>query len=171
MNQVLLAVNFLHKIGIMHRDLKPGNILMCSKESSDLRIKLSDFGFSSFYDTQKTMLGTPLYMAPEIFKKKKYTNKVDIWSIGVITYKLLTGKSPFVGVSKFDELQKLIKTQGLKLPDNFADKYSPEAEDFIRQATSFKPSQRPTARILLKHPWIKKNAIIEHDYIADVTQA
>lgn len=59
------------------------------------------------------MLGTPLYMAPEIFKKNKYTNKVDIWSLGIITYKLLVGKSPFLGVTKFNDLEKLIKTKGL----------------------------------------------------------
>jgi len=51
MQQVLLGVNFLHKIGIMHRDLKPGNILMCSPDSENLQIKLTDFGFSSFLES------------------------------------------------------------------------------------------------------------------------
>ena len=101
MQQVLLGVNFLHKIGIMHRDLKPGNILMCSPDSDNLQIKLTDFGFSSFFESQKTVLGTPLFMAPEIFKRSSYSNKVDIWSMGIIAYKLLEGKSPFEDFTDF----------------------------------------------------------------------
>lgn len=113
---MLLAVNFLHKLGIMHRDLKPGNVLMSSCDSNALTIKLTDFGFSSFYDTQRDVLGTPLYMAPEIFKKKSYSNKVDIWSIGIITCKLLAGNSPYGEIEQIDQLSKHIKNNGLKLP-------------------------------------------------------
>lgn len=155
----------------MHRDLKPGNILMCSTDSNDLSIKLSDFGFSSFYDTQQNMLGTPIYMAPEIFKKKKYTSKVDIWSIGIITYKLLVGKSPFHGISKFNQLEKTIKKEGLNLPQDFINNFSEEAVDFIQLATNYQPKLRPTARQLLKHPWIHKFAEIEDDCVDERLQA
>lgn len=137
-HQILLAVNFLHKIGIMHRDLKPGNILMCTHDADDLSLKLTDFGFSSFYDTQKDILGTPLYMAPEIFKKKRYTSKVDIWSIGIITYKLLVGKSPFGSINQIDQLSKHIKTKGMQLPQEFYNQFSPEAVDFMEQTTKLR---------------------------------
>jgi len=67
---------------------------MGSKDVNDLKIKLTDFGFSCFFNPKiglKQHLGSPLYMAPEIVKEQKYDSKVDIWSIGIIMYKLLTG--------------------------------------------------------------------------------
>ena len=71
-----------------------------SAEVDDLTIKISDFGFSCFFDPKNGLelaLGSPLYMAPEIHAKQKYNEKVDIWSIGVITYMLISGKNPFPG--------------------------------------------------------------------------
>ena len=90
----------MHKKNITHRDLKPENILLESKDKNNLDIKISDFGFSCFFDPQKGLdlvLGSPLYMAPEIILNKNYNEKVDIWSIGVISYMLLTGRNPFPG--------------------------------------------------------------------------
>ena len=90
--------------------MKPENILLESKDVNNLTVKISDFGFSCFFDPEKGLdlvLGSPLYMAPEIIKisenkaaKGTYNEKVDIWSIGVITYMLLTGRNPFPGKSK-----------------------------------------------------------------------
>jgi serine/threonine protein kinase len=90
----------MHKKNITHRDLKPENILLESKDRNNLEIKISDFGFSCFFDPKEGLdlvLGSPLYMAPEIILNKKYNEKVDIWSIGVISYMLLTGRNPFPG--------------------------------------------------------------------------
>ena len=98
----------MHKKKIVHRDLKPENILISgSEEDQQLEVKVVDFGFASFYDPKVGLdrgLGSPLYMAPEIIQKKTYTEKVDIWSIGVIAYILLTGRVPFGGSSK-DEIK------------------------------------------------------------------
>ena len=83
--------------------MKPENILLESKDRNNLDIKISDFGFSCFFDPKKGLdlvLGSPLYMAPEIILNKKYNEKVDIWSIGVISYMLLTGRNPFPGTNK-----------------------------------------------------------------------
>ena len=103
LKQVLLAVNYMHKKKIAHRDLKPENILLESKDKDKLEVKISDFGFACFFDTENgldTVLGSALYMAPEIILKQNYNEKVDIWAIGVIAYMLLTGRNPFPGQTK-----------------------------------------------------------------------
>ena len=109
-NQILLAINYMHSKNITHRDLKPENILLESKDVDNLCVKIADFGFSCFFDPEKGLdlvLGSPLYMAPEIIRigenkqlKMTYNEKVDVWSIGVITYMLLTGRNPYPGRNK-----------------------------------------------------------------------
>ena len=100
----------MHNNNLVHRDIKPENILIADKET--LEIKLTDFGFATYHDKKnlKDVLGSPMYMAPEIIKREKYDHKVDCWSIGVVTYVLLTGCTPFDGNSK-EEVYKSIKTQ------------------------------------------------------------
>ena len=78
----------------------------------DLIIKLTDFGFASYFDEKKKLkevLGSPIYMPPEIVKNEAYNSKVDVWSAGVVTYVLLCGKPPFYGQNK-DEVYTAIKT-------------------------------------------------------------
>lgn len=103
----------MHKLGIMHRDLKPANILMNSKDRSDLGIKLTDFGFSTFFDLQKgckEMCGSPLYMSPEILKRDRqpYNQKVDVWALGVIAFKLFFGNDvhPYKNIRTVDDLER-----------------------------------------------------------------
>jgi serine/threonine protein kinase len=96
----------MHSENIMHRDIKAENIMIESLQSErDLNIKLTDFGFACFFkegEGKSELLGSPLYMAPEIVRnQEQYDSKVDIWSTGVITYILLSGKAPFRG--KFRE--------------------------------------------------------------------
>jgi len=87
----------------MHRDLKPQNILLCSNDPEDLEVKLADFGFSGAFDPEKGLslsLGSPIFMAPEVLMKKQYNEKIDIWSIGVIAYCVLSGSVPINGKNK-----------------------------------------------------------------------
>ena len=94
-NQILDAVSFLHSNGITHRDIKMNNILLSSR--SPLQIQLIDFGLSitiSLSQTISECCGTIIYSAPEITLSKPYNNKVDIWSIGVISYMLKYGELP-----------------------------------------------------------------------------
>ena len=83
---------------VAHRDLKSENILLASQQPGDLTVKLVDFGFAAYVDPENGLddyLGSPLFLAPEVFEGRKYNEKVDIWSLGVIAYELLCGGSPF----------------------------------------------------------------------------
>jgi serine/threonine protein kinase len=89
----------------LYRDIKPENILLERENPNNLNIKITDFGFACFYkkgEDKKEVLGSPLYMAPEIVKELPYDHKVDIWSVGVIAYILLSGRPPFKGNSKLE---------------------------------------------------------------------
>jgi serine/threonine protein kinase len=88
----------MHKQNIIHRDLKPENVLIQNENV----VKLADFGFAVINKSegQNRVLGSPLYMAPEIIRGEPYGSAVDIWAVGVITCILLTGRPPFFGKSK-----------------------------------------------------------------------
>ena len=88
-------------MNITHRDIKPENILIDSLD--DMYIKLTDFGFASFFNSETTLnqvLGSPIYMPPDIVNKTQYDCKVDVWSAGVVAYVLLRGRPPFIGANK-----------------------------------------------------------------------
>lgn len=92
--QLLEAFKILNKYNIMHRDLKPDNIFFHNG-----CLKLGDFGFcktlGNANDMASTMLGSPIYMAPEVLKGEAYTSKADIWSLGVVFYEMIFGFCPF----------------------------------------------------------------------------
>lgn len=99
--RVLQGLNFLHQNGIIHRDLKPENILI----SKDFKPKITDFGTSTQKHFNQKMLktfcGTYEYMAPEIFMRTHQTEKVDIWSLGVLIFEVIHQDNPFEGLSIF----------------------------------------------------------------------
>ena len=141
---------------MVHRDLKLQNILLASKDSYDIRV--ADFGFSSFFDPKKgftEIVGTPMFMAPELLKEEQYDEKVDIWSIGIITYMLLSGRAPFSGKTKKD-MHNLILATEINVNKKYFDEISSEAKDFIKKCCTKNQINRPTAADLLKHPWIVK---------------
>lgn len=127
----------MHKSQITHRDLKPENILLESQDIENLNVKIADFGFSCFFDPHeglKLVLGSPLYMAPELVKGQEYDEKVDIWSLGVISYILISGKNPFPGKTRQD-VHQMIKTKviDLDLVPAFANTSS-DCKNFIMSA-------------------------------------
>jgi serine/threonine protein kinase len=95
--QIANGLNYLHEYGIIHRDLKPQNILI-KEYPPNIVLKIGDFGLSKVMgmnETTSDCLGTIYFSSPEIIMKKRYSNKVDVWSLGVIIYILLFGVVPF----------------------------------------------------------------------------
>ncbi|KIW61004.1 hypothetical protein PV05_01175 [Exophiala xenobiotica] len=155
----LSAVAYLHDHGIVHRDLKPENLLFRTPEdNADLLI--ADFGLSRIMDEEQfhvltTTCGTPGYMAPEIFKKTGHGKPVDIWAIGVITYFLLCGYTPFDRDSNLEEMQAILAADYSFTPVEYWRNVSDAARDFINRCLTIDPRARMTAHQALQHPWIK----------------
>jgi len=112
----------------MHRDLKPDNIFF-----NDSKVKLGDFGFCKMLEVNmaQTMLGSPIYMAPEILKEEIYTLKADIWSLGVVLFEMLFGYCPFES-SSISQLINVIKDTELKIPQD-VNPVSEDCETLIRK--------------------------------------
>jgi calcium-dependent protein kinase len=125
------------------------------------QIKIIDFGTSLVYDPSKKLdekLGTPYYIAPEVLNKK-YGNKCDIWSIGVIVYILLCGSPPFSGQTDND-IMKAVRSGKV----NYEGKgFSPVAIDFMQSLLTYDQEQRPTAQACLQHKWISELAQVTVD--------
>ncbi|KAI1812200.1 kinase-like domain-containing protein [Poronia punctata] len=154
----LSAVAYLHDHGIVHRDLKPENLLFRTPEdNADLLI--ADFGLSRIMDEEKfhvltTTCGTPGYMAPEIFKKTGHGKPVDIWAMGVITYFLLCGYTPFDRETDFEEMQAILNADYSFQPSDYWRGVSDNAKDFIRRCLTVDPNKRMTAHEALSHPFV-----------------
>ncbi|UCK58127.1 hypothetical protein AFCA_000997 [Aspergillus flavus] len=155
---ILSAVAYLHDHGIVHRDLKPENLLFRTPEdNADLLI--ADFGLSRIMDEEQfhvltTTCGTPGYMAPEIFKKSGHGKPVDIWAIGVITYFLLCGYTPFDRDSNLEEMQAILAADYSFTPLEYWRGVSQHARDFIKRCLTVDPEARMTAHEALQHLWV-----------------
>jgi len=155
--QVLLkAVKFMHDRGVAHRDLKPQNLLLKSKENN-ANIKIADFGFSRRVHTPQSLVnrcGTPSYVAPEILKNIPHDTKSDMWSVGVITYVLLVGYPPFMD-EKQQELFRKIRSGEYDFPMEDWGVISGDAIELIKSLLVVDPHQRLTADAALRMPWFK----------------
>ena len=110
-------MSYLHENNILHRDLKPQNILIIKG-----MVKICDFGFAKKLSASTAFVnsikGTPLYIAPEILSNQRYNYKVDIWSFGIIMYELFDGKTPFHSTT-FQQLEPKIKYASVKFSASF----------------------------------------------------
>lgn len=155
---ILSAIAYLHDHGIVHRDLKPENLLFRTpEENSDLLV--ADFGLSRLINEEKfhvltTTCGTPGYMAPEIFKKTGHGKPVDIWAIGVITYFLLCGYTPFDRDTNLEEMQAILTSDFSFTPIEYWRGVSAHARQFIKRCLTIDPTDRLTAYEALSHPFI-----------------
>ncbi|OQR82159.1 calcium/calmodulin-dependent protein kinase [Thraustotheca clavata] len=156
-HKILLALRHCHQNNIVHRDLKPENILLTST-ICDTQIKLADFGFATKvrHKALEEFCGTAGYVAPEIIKSLPYSTPVDIWSVGIIMYVLLTGNLPFgVDRNTFKEMCPLSPPPLWYQPYHWAH-ISDEAKHFLERMLVVEPACRATADELLKDPWLEK---------------
>jgi len=150
--QIIAAVAHLHANGIAHRDLKPQNLLCAGADGDDIR--MADFGLSKMFDQGEylvTCCGSPEYVAPEVLECKPYDKACDLWSVGVITYVLLTGCFPF-----WDKNNAILyeKIRRVEYGWPAGSEISPEAKDLIRHLIEKNPEKRFTAEQALQHPWV-----------------
>ena len=136
--------------------MKPENILLVSRDVNNLELKIADLGFAQKFDPGTGLdlvLGTPLYMAPELVKHQKYNEKVDVWSLGVITHQLLCGRTPFDSKT-IKQINSNIVNKEVKFPDREWKRISANAKDFILMCLDRNPEKRPSIEDLFDHPWI-----------------
>ncbi|NWU89173.1 DAPK1 kinase, partial [Upupa epops] len=157
LKQILNGVQYLHSLQIAHFDLKPENIMLLDKNVPKPRIKIIDFGLAhkiDFGNEFKNIFGTPEFVAPEIVNYEPLGLEADMWSIGVITYILLSGASPFLGETKQETLAN-VSAVNYEFEEEFFSNTSPLAKDFIRRLLVKDPKKRMTIQDSLLHPWIK----------------
>ncbi|KAI5118296.1 hypothetical protein M0805_003815 [Coniferiporia weirii] len=151
--QLCLAVGYIHEKGVVHRDLKLENVLLDER----CRIKLGDFGFTREYERGSlldTYCGTTGYAAPEMLLAKKYLGpEVDVWSLGIILYCLLTGTLPFDDDDESRMREKII-LGSFDIPDWL----SADARDLLRNILQYEPPKRLTIPQILAHPWFTHSA-------------
>ncbi|XP_059357541.1 death-associated protein kinase 3 [Carassius carassius] len=157
LKQILDGVHYLHSKRIAHFDLKPENIMLLDKNVPNPRIKLIDFGIAHQIkdgNEFKNIFGTPEFVAPEIVNYEPLGLEADMWSIGVITYILLSGASPFLGETKQETLTN-ISGVNYDFDEEYFSNTSELAKDFIRRLLVKDPKKRMTIEDSLQHPWIK----------------
>ncbi|RCN51099.1 kinase domain protein [Ancylostoma caninum] len=154
--QLCEAIDYIHEQNILHLDIKPENI-MCVSQTGN-RIKLIDFGLARYYDgTQELryMAGTPEFAAPEVIKYEQLDFHTDMWSVGVITYILLSGYSPFLG-ENICETYCNVEKGVWEFTEEF-DSVSEEAKDFVSRLIVYDKRKRMLPKECLAHPWIAKH--------------
>jgi len=150
--QLVEIVKYLNSKNICHRDLKPENIMI---EPKTLKIKLLDFGLSSYFDELKELVspvGTPYYVAPEVLDRK-YNKECDMWSIGIITYILLSGSPPFKGESLCDIYNEILRFN-LVFTDEEWEDVTTEGIDFIKWLIEPNIIKRFNPDQALEHSWL-----------------
>ncbi|XP_078516645.1 serine/threonine-protein kinase MARK2 isoform X1 [Lissotriton helveticus] len=147
--QIVSAVQYCHQKLIVHRDLKAENLLL----DADMNIKIADFGFSNeftFGNKLDTFCGSPPYAAPELFQGKKYDGpEVDVWSLGVILYTLVSGSLPFDG-QNLKELRERVLRGKYRIPFYM----STDCENLLKKFLILNPSKRGTLEQIMRDRWM-----------------
>jgi hypothetical protein len=156
-HQMATAVYYMHSFGVVHRDLKPENVLMTSTdEDSDIRIL--DFGLSKIlgpYEKCDEPYGTLTYCAPEIIVDEPYSKPVDLWSLGVMTYLMVSGKLPFNAEDENEIARQVVYDEPNYTRNPIWKSISNECLDFIKKLLDKDQNKRMTIKGVLEHKWIK----------------
>jgi Ca2+-binding EF-hand superfamily protein len=157
--QITQGIDYLHKYGVAHRDLKPDNIMLHKKGSINY-LKIMDFGLSKILGPQEKVadgFGTLSFVAPEVLVRKPYNKEVDIWSIGITLYYILTGTLPFDDTEDNEEvIAKKIVFSKLEFYDKKWKKISDTCMNYVEKTLIKEPEKRWTSKQLLNHEWFKK---------------
>nr|VZI45651.1 unnamed protein product [Spirometra erinaceieuropaei] len=173
--QIGSAMDAMNKRAIMHRDLKPGNILLSFYGNFSsvgdvpghlITFKLADFGFARFLQDgimAETMCGSPMYMAPEVLMCRKYDARADIWSMGVIVYQCFVGRAPFYANSP--EALKNIYEKTVDLKPKIPHETSANLRDLLLNMLIRKPSARIDFPAFLAHPFLQAKRVSPSDLV------
>jgi serine/threonine protein kinase len=156
--QIAQGLEYLQKFGIVHRDIKPDNIMISKKEKdSNIIIKIMDFGFSRIVSKEEKLMegfGTLYYAAPELIQNLPYNLEIDIWSLGVIIYYIFTGCYPFSGKTE-DEIEENILEENVEFKDGEWETISDKVKDLIQKCLEKNPEERINIKQFIDHPWFQ----------------
>ncbi|KAG6725740.1 hypothetical protein I3842_02G046000 [Carya illinoinensis] len=167
MRQLAAGLQILHEKHLIHRDLKPQNLLLSTREAT-LLLKIGDFGFARSLmppGLADTLCGSPLYMAPEIIQNQKYDAKADLWSVGAILFQLVTGTPPFDGNNHLQLFQNILKSTELQFPQGTLEELHPDCVDLVRSLLRQNPVERLTFKDFFNHKFLgepRPNAKVEY---------
>jgi calcium/calmodulin-dependent protein kinase I len=154
---IIDAISYCHSLGIIHRDIKPENLLLHSKDQGIGSLKIADFGLARCLDQNQlasTTCGTPGYVAPEVLQQQPYGMECDYWSIGVVTYIMLSGTPPFYDEDNF-QLFEMIKNCQYDFEDDTWKYVSEQAKAFVSEILVKDPKTRLNLEGMKNHPWFK----------------
>lgn len=173
MYQLRNALKYLLKHNILHRDIKPQNILLNKDQvSGEITIKIADFGFAKAFDNlsedsmTETLCGTPMYLSPEVVKTRKYTIPSDLWSVGVILYELFYHTTPFQRPRNILELIRSIEQMRLVIPLN--PKIDPAARDLLTSLLQPDPVKRCSWGNFFDHHWLGPSEELKEESPAEI---
>ncbi|KAK1651216.1 hypothetical protein QYE76_069021 [Lolium multiflorum] len=152
--QLACGLQMLREKNVVHRDLKPQNILLVANSATSI-LKIADFGFAKFLEPSglaETLCGSPLYMAPEVMQAHKYDAKADLWSVGIILYQLVTGSPPFNGDNQIQLMKNILKSGQLLFPPGC--ELSHECIDLCRKLLRINSVERLTVEEFVNHPFL-----------------
>ena len=169
-SQLANGLKYLDENNIMHRDIKPKNILLTNNRKD---LKIADFGFARKMentDLLDTICGSPLYMAPEIMGNKNYNKQTDLWSIGMILYEILFGFHPFNKCKTIPELKNSMDYDEIEIPpkNTLNKNLSDDCIDLLKSLLQKNVKNRMTWEQFFKHPWINYFKNLEGNKISNL---